>query len=423
MANLETPENAAEFVSMFSLKINHVDQGDFTPNHKAYSCTLGYGDKHFDTVYQSNPAVHGEPTVTDVVQSLVADAQSYNDYRSIDDFAEVFGYSTDDTPISKILNVFNGCKEAYQWLCANDGKPLYSTDLSKLYEMLSEHEDEIHDRVSTILQEKAELEAYQNPHVPEGFISVKEIMEQFDLGDYGDQITDHADTERIGDAFTEIADGNVDLYYSGLLKWLPDNYGYLEDAENQGLLEGCHGDLIKMTQMAQYVCYQSDLYDHQDDIISYYATHQLYDSGIYMVSQDVADTLSVCGENATSISDGCDSAQEEIREQLLSHFEELYGDEELAEEMADKVIDSNFTKVNPCVMHTATAHIVAEQGYEQAFENEWEDYLRDCSIDTKKETPLETSLSMTTKSAKEAAKEINNSEPLSEEEKSTNPER
>lgn len=49
----------------------------------------------------------------------------------------------------------------------------------------------------------------------------------------------------------EVADSNVDLYNHDLLKWLPDNYEWIEEADEQGLLEGCKGDLMKMTQMAQ----------------------------------------------------------------------------------------------------------------------------------------------------------------------------
>lgn len=58
-----------------------------------------------------------------------------------------------------------------------------------------------------------------------------------------DQITDY--TGNIGDAFGEIADSNVDLYNYDLLKWLPDNYEWLEEADAQGLLEGCKGDLMR----------------------------------------------------------------------------------------------------------------------------------------------------------------------------------
>ncbi|MDR6939235.1 LPD11 domain-containing protein [Arcanobacterium hippocoleae] len=99
------------------------------------------------------------------------------------------------------------------------------------------------------------------------------------------------------------------------------------------------------------------------------------DSGVYMIfSDDLADSLAVRGEQADRLE--VDTIKDEIRNRLIEHFEEMYGEEnEFIYEMADKVIDSNFTMVNPCVMHVATANIVNEKGYEQAFEDQWKDYL------------------------------------------------
>ena len=70
----------------------------------------------------------------------------------------------------------------------------------------------------------------------------------------------------ITEAFGETAEYKVDDNYHALLTWLPDHTEWLEEAEFDGLLEGCKGDIYKMVQMAQYVCFKSDLYDHCDDI-------------------------------------------------------------------------------------------------------------------------------------------------------------
>lgn len=381
MATVKTPEDVVNWLSEFSLTINRERQGDFSSKHKAYDCVLSYGDKHISLTYQSNPEFDGEPTVTDIVQSMVSDAQSFDDNRNIDDFAAAFGYVGSDMPISKVLSVYNGCKENYEWLCDNYGKPLYVNDLPILSDVLNEHEAEIREAVERIHQEKAELDAYNNPVVPEGFVSIQEVMQQFDLGDYGDQITDHAESEDIDSAFAEIADDNVNIYYNQLLSWLPENYEWIEEAENQGLLEGCKGDLIKMTQIAQYVCFESDLYDHQDDIVSYVAAHHLHDLGVYMISDDLSDSLAICGENASRLDEGIDTIKDEIRNQLIGHFEDLYGDSDLSEEMADDIIDSDFTKVNPCIMNTVAVRAVAELGYDQAFQNDWKDTLRSHHIE------------------------------------------
>lgn len=109
------------------------------------------------------------------------------------------------------------------------------------------------------------------------------------LGEYGDQITDY--TGNIGDAFGEIADSNVDLYNYDLLKWLPDNYEWLEEADAQGLLEDCKGDLMRMTQMAQYECFTQDMYNHQEDIAKYAALEGLKEAGVYALADEVYDDV------------------------------------------------------------------------------------------------------------------------------------
>lgn len=380
MADLRTTDKVSEFIADFSLDITHIGQGDFTSEHAAYSCILTYGKTSIPVTYQAHKS-QPKPTVTDVVQVVVQDAQAYDNYRSIDEFASVLGYNTVDTPVSKIIDVFNKCKEKYEWLCSNEGRPLYSHDLPQLAEMLDEYGDEITKKVNALLTTKAAAEAYNNPPVPEGFVSLKTIMDDFDLGDYGDRITDYDSEEYIDDAFTSIADDAVDIYHSSLMSWLSDNYGWLEDASNEGLLEGVeNGDIIKLAQIAQFVCYERDLYDHQDDILSYYVTNELHNDGLYMVNEDIAEQLSNIGTNFERLDTALDAAKDNIRYALVASFEELYR-ENLAEEMADKVIEENYTIVNPCVMSLSAVHEVNEKGYEQAFDNQWKDYLRQAHID------------------------------------------
>lgn len=103
--------------------------------------------------------------------------------------------------------------------------------------------DEVKEEVERVQAERKAKHEFEHPPVPEGFTSIEDLQASLNLGEYGDRITDY--TGNIGDAFSEIADGAVDLYTHDLLKWLPDNYEWLEEADFQGLLEGCKGDLIK----------------------------------------------------------------------------------------------------------------------------------------------------------------------------------
>ena len=93
MAAYETPEQAANFLAGIHLDILNTGKGDFSPNHVKYTCQLTprYGDP-FTTDYQSNPSVHGEPTVTQVVSSLLSDSRIPDAYHDVDDFADDMGY-------------------------------------------------------------------------------------------------------------------------------------------------------------------------------------------------------------------------------------------------------------------------------------------------------------------------------------------
>lgn len=378
MGNIDTVDDIAQLLTDFRLDINHVSQGDFSPEHTAYSCTLTYGQSSIPVTFQQ-PQSQPAPSAMDIIESIVRDAQSYNDYRSIDDFASEFGYTTADTPISKILNIFNTCQEYFEWLCRNDGDPIYQHELSQLSDMLDEYHDEIAEKVKVLEAEKQAFEAYNNPPVPEGFVSIQEVMQQFDLGEYGEQITDY-NTQDVSDTFSQIADDNIDIYYSALLKWLPENYEWLEEADMEGLLDGTKGDLMKMIQMAQYVYCERDLYKHKDDIISYAVAHKLYSDGVYMVSEDIAEEISTIGSDFDDIQSALDELLDKIKTSLSENFDKQFDDAELADNMAKNIIDNDFTKANPCIMHTDVARSVAEHGYEQAFQNDWENDLREQHI-------------------------------------------
>lgn len=145
-----TPETVADYLARFQMEITHRGKGTFTPDHVKYSLTIASGGKDFFTTFESNPHVHGEPTITQVFGALASDAMVVRDY-GMDEFVE-----------------------------------------------------------------------------------------------------------------------------------------WLEQAEFDGLLEGCKGDIYKMVQMAQYVYFKSDLYDHCEDICRYGTLGQLRDMGVYAIRESLA---------------------------------------------------------------------------------------------------------------------------------------
>lgn len=82
----DTTEAVAKFLSGFQMEITHRGKGTFTPDHVKYSLTIANGGKDFSTTFESNPQVHGEPTITQVFGALASDAMVVRDY-GMDEFA------------------------------------------------------------------------------------------------------------------------------------------------------------------------------------------------------------------------------------------------------------------------------------------------------------------------------------------------
>lgn len=59
-----TPESVADYLSRFQMQVTERTKGTFSPMHVKYSLALKMGSSSFETTFQSNPNVHGEPTVT-----------------------------------------------------------------------------------------------------------------------------------------------------------------------------------------------------------------------------------------------------------------------------------------------------------------------------------------------------------------------
>ena len=82
-----TPETVADYLARFQMEITHRGKGTFTPDHVKYSLTIANGGKDFSTTFESNPHVHGEPTITQVFGALASDAMVVRDY-GMDEFVE-----------------------------------------------------------------------------------------------------------------------------------------------------------------------------------------------------------------------------------------------------------------------------------------------------------------------------------------------
>lgn len=353
-----TPETVADYLARFQMEITHRGKGTFTPDHVKYSLTIASGGKDFFTTFESNPHVHGEPTITQVFGALASDAMVVRDY-GMDEFVDEF---CDGMKPSAAIRAYNSCKETYDWM--RDGLYLSNGDIASLSEVISENEEEIGALVEKAASERAARYAYDHPKLPKGFVTIEQLQGDLDLGDSRDEVEDFDFDGDLTVAFSETADYKVDSNYHALLTWLPDHTEWLEQAEFDGLLEGCKGDIYKMVQMAQYEYIKSDLYDHREDICRYGTLDQLRDMGVYAIRESLADEilndLSYDEDYAPT-----DDAKDTVMGAVSAAFKERYG-EDFAEVATDfgQDIDDIAGRANPYVLSVDTVRAVNEKGYD-----------------------------------------------------------
>lgn len=373
MAYYDTPEEVADRLKDLTLTVNREMKGTLTPDHTRYLVTLEEPyRKPFQTAFESNPAVHGKPTVTQVFSALVTDAMTAADY-SVSEFLDTF-CAGDGMKPSAALAAYRSCEETRNWL--RDELFLDTYDLGKLGATLDEHEEEVNALVEKVASERAAKRAHDHPKAPEGFVTVKELKDQLDIGAVASDHLDDFDGD-LTDSFTDAADAAVDIMNRNLIEWLPGNEGWLEEAAANGLLDGVKGDIYKMIQAAQYECFLAELYEHREDICRWGTLDQLESAGVYAIETSLADDimndLDYDGDYTAT-----DEAKEAIVSAVYAEFEERYGTEfaERAEEcIADADNPNPAAFMNPCAMGIETVRAVNEKGYEAVFTEFWKEQI------------------------------------------------
>jgi hypothetical protein len=71
------------------------------------------------------------------------------------------------------------------------------------------------------------------------------------------------------DHMHEIADGNIDIYYHDIYKSLPEMVDYIEEARDQGLIEGSES-IDKQIQIGQYLYHLEAIQAEYNDIKEIY---------------------------------------------------------------------------------------------------------------------------------------------------------
>ena len=102
---------------------------------------------------------------------------------------------------------------------------------------------------------------------------------------HGEEITDY-DSGYICDVFSEIANSNVDIYTSDLFDWGKNNLWYIDEATKEF---GDPHDIIRQIQQGQFLAFEQELYDNQEDVLLYYGYNYLKDNDIKLSEEEIED--------------------------------------------------------------------------------------------------------------------------------------
>ena len=99
-----------------------------------------------------------------------------------------------------------------------------------------------------------------------------------DLPDICCQIDEYT-SEYVDDRIHDIADYNVDVYYSGLLDWISENRSeaveYIEESVAEFGIDSKNFDFWKLLQSGQYLMYERQLYDNKKDTLLLWALNYI----------------------------------------------------------------------------------------------------------------------------------------------------
>lgn len=161
MPNYNDAQGVADLLSQFDFNIISEGPGDFSTQHRKYTCEFSKpGIESFTTTYQSNPDVHGQPTATDVFAALASDALAV-DGRHIDDFADELGF---EKP-SQAIRAYESCRKTLDWL--KNGMQLTTSEISDIAETIDNELDEVKEEVERVRAERKAKHEFEHPPVPE----------------------------------------------------------------------------------------------------------------------------------------------------------------------------------------------------------------------------------------------------------------
>ena len=149
-------------------------------------------------------------------------------------------------------------------------------------------------------------------------LNVKELMEDLELGEYGDRLIEY-DNGYICDVISEITNRGVSIYNYDLWNWAKDNSDWIEEGIVQFGIDSKNFDLMRIFMQGQYLQIQDELYSNLNDIIRYWIYNNLTVSEL---SQDMVNYI----EDYSNTID-TNTRLDWIMEEILEYMEVYHNDE------------------------------------------------------------------------------------------------
>lgn len=141
-------------------------------------------------------------------------------------------------------------------------------------------------------------------------LKIEELKKELYTGDLGDRIRNYSGGY-ICDIITEIADNNVDIYYSDLFEWAKHNFEIIEEANEEF---GAPNDIIKQIQQGEFLAFERELYENLEDNLKYF----MYD----YIEKDLK-IKEITEEQNENLLDFDFSDNNEQLENLIDHINEI----------------------------------------------------------------------------------------------------
>ena len=156
--------------------------------------------------------------------------------------------------------------------------------------------------------------------------NVADLKNGIRIHDIQKRLCDYSDGY-ICDVITEIADNDVDIYYSDLFEWAKDNWSYIDDACQEFGMPSCNDTniIIKLIQQGQFYYNEQLLYEDLDSMLLNFCYNYIeYDLKINEIAEEQQEEI----ENKCTNVDNND-----MLEDFTEFLDDLFNSEDDEEEI------------------------------------------------------------------------------------------